>query len=76
MKTTFIRSLVLAILASSISAFAATGAGKSEESTASCPPAAANSSQQTAKQSKTDKKSKKDHEQKQEVTAPDLSIYG
>jgi len=77
MKTTFIRALAIAILATSMSAFAATNDGKATDATAPC----ANSKQDDAAQgvnnSKKDKKSKKNQKDQQDQNSDQFQgIWG
>lgn len=62
MKTTFIRLFALALLASSISGFAATTPSKDEP--AGCPPATAGNAQMAGDHSKEEKKMKHKQEMK------------
>src|SRR5689334_254180 len=86
MKQILIRSLSLAVLASSISAFAASdpskaASSKDEKTMTTCAPDSAASMQKADKKSmrekkKMEKKMKKDHDQKQDDYDPLLGIYG
>jgi len=77
MKTTFIRALAIAMLATSMSAFAATSDGKATDAATPC----ANSKQDDAAQgvnnSKKDKKSKKNQKDQQDQNSDQFQgIWG
>lgn len=76
MRTTFIRALTIAMLATSVSAFAVTGDGKPADAATPCPnsqPAAAQGINQSKKAKKSEKKQK---DQQQENNDQLLGIYG
>lgn len=75
MKTTFIHILGVAILATSVSAFAVTNDGKPAETASPCASSKQDAAQQT-NQSKQDKKSKKQKDQKQENNDQFMGIWG
>lgn len=75
MKTTFIRALAIAVLASSVSAFAVTNDGQPADAASPCASSKQDTAQQT-NQSKQDKKSKKQKDQKQENNDQFMGIWG
>jgi hypothetical protein len=77
MKTTFIRTLVIAVLASSISAFAETGAKKTDDVASACDTTQQSNSKQKANVTKDDvNKSQDEDQQQRDQDRLLLGIYG
>jgi len=76
MKTTFIRALAIAMLATSMSAFAATNDGKATDA-APCANSKQDDSAQSVNSSKKDKKSKKNQKDQQDQNSDQFQgIWG
>ena len=75
MKTTFIRILATAVLATSVSAFAVTNDGKPADAASPCVNSKQDAAQQT-NQSKQDKKSKTQKDQQKENNDQFMGIWG
>ena len=66
MKTTFIRALAIAMLATSMSAFAATNDGKTADASAPCTNSKQDDAAPSVNTSKKDKKSQRNHKDQQQ----------
>ncbi|HEY6348185.1 MAG TPA: hypothetical protein VI636_02125 [Candidatus Angelobacter sp.] len=76
MRTTFIRALSIAMLATSISAFAVTGDGKPADAASPCPNSKQDSVQDNNHARKEKKSNKKQNDQQKENNDQLLAIYG
>ena len=77
MKTTFIRTLVIAVLASSISAFAETGDKKTDDAASACDSTQQSNSKQKANATKEDvNKSQDETQQERDQDRLLLGIHG